>query len=872
METNISVKTGAQSTNRASVSRRTGKFVQRSEGAHNMASHAQLAPQATATHKNTERQSRFFDGIITFSLVALFFGVPLFFTSLTMQGIAFDKQMYFYFWILVATVTWATKSALTGELTMRRTALDLPIVGLIVVTLISVYLSDVRWQSLWGMFGDPSRSFIAMIAGVVAFYLIVTHFTWERFRWFFGALLASGVVVTVWTFLGMLGIGFLPESIAVRSPLSLIGSPRGLSLFLSAMLPLFMAGIFGLWSETAQIKKVTRNVLTGVLGAAILLAVLNIFSLLPYTPVIALVVGAALFLIFVLAQIVRPYGALSFIPMIVLVAVAGFLMFGSPQGGVTSPFINQNMVLPPEVVMDSSLSWEVAKSSLGDAFFFGYGPSMYGQAFALHRPESFNEHPLFSLRFVQGEGVIFDSLSTIGVIGTVMLALVFLTFFGVSMYLITRNQENNKIYSLGFLSAIVMLAIAAMMYRIEGGIILFGVLVAALGWAVLYHESKMSFSTLNLSLKASPKFALTLAFVSIVLIAGVGMSFFFVGKVFVADVLAGKAVQSERVEVGTIQSLERAYNLNSREGRYLTRIGQEQMVLANREALKAEDERNLGDLRTYLANAQIAALSGREQMPVDVLAAETYAQIVENASYYDTALLDATDEAYVRTQELEPVNPLYAMKRGEIALRKAVLIDPEQNADARNDALVVARDYFTQAIEKKRNLAAAHYQRALIKQALEDLDGAIEDMQNAFAASGNANITYAYNLGVLYKQRDGEDDAARAELLFRSILGVNDKEINTHLELATLYEQKNEKAAAIDEYQIALDLLAEEESDAASTARQNIQDIINRLRSSGESVQVAGPEVPNVTTDAPEEVPVAEEVPAPAEGETPAEQ
>ena len=44
---------------------------------------------------------KIFDFLITFSLGALFFGLPLFFSGATFQGLSFDKQMYFYFWIIL---------------------------------------------------------------------------------------------------------------------------------------------------------------------------------------------------------------------------------------------------------------------------------------------------------------------------------------------------------------------------------------------------------------------------------------------------------------------------------------------------------------------------------------------------------------------------------------------------------------------------------------------------------------------------------------------------------------------------------------------------------------------------------------------------
>ncbi|NTV40966.1 MAG: hypothetical protein HGA61_01705 [Candidatus Moranbacteria bacterium] len=67
---------------------------------------------------------KFFEFIISFVFFALFFGLPLFFLNETFQGVVFEKQMYFYFWVLVATISWLTKSIIAGELKIRETPLD----------------------------------------------------------------------------------------------------------------------------------------------------------------------------------------------------------------------------------------------------------------------------------------------------------------------------------------------------------------------------------------------------------------------------------------------------------------------------------------------------------------------------------------------------------------------------------------------------------------------------------------------------------------------------------------------------------------------------------------------------------------------------
>ncbi len=781
-----------------------------------------------------QMQTRILDGVITFALSAIFFSVPLFFTTRTMQGVVFEKHILFYVLVLLAVVAWALKGALSGTLMVRRTPLDYPIIAFLAAVIVSTFLAGDRWHAVWGMFGDPSRGVIALIAMIAAFYLIVAHFTPRRAMAFFIAFCVSGGIVALWTFFGLVGIGFLPDRIARVAPLSLIGSLTGLALFLAMMVPLWMTALFGLWRNDHVCYRALRIIGTIAVLVGLAITLVDLHMLLSYVPRVPLAVGTVFFLVFVLARLVRPRGATAFVPMIVMIVIIGFLM----SSQLRSPLLSDTIVLPPTVSLTPSAAWEITRAALKEHFFFGFGPAQYATAFSAVRPDALNTEALFSVRFTQGENVLFDALATVGVVGTILLVFVFVTFVSVTFYLLVRDQERNKMYALGLFSAVLIFALTLATQRVEGTMLLIGVLVAALAWVMIYHESGVAQREVALSLKASPKYALSLAFVSIVLIAGVGMSFFATGKIFAADVLAGRAVRAATVTEETIGLLQRAVLLHPREGAYLTRMAQEFVVLANREALKNDDERDLVKLRAYLDNAMVSARVARdEKLPTSVVAAEVYAQIAENRSFYDATVLDEAMAAWEEVGKREPSNAVRFLRQGEIALRKALLIDPKEKADERKDALATARDFFTRAIEKKANFAAAYYQRALIQQALGDIDAAVEDMTKAFVATGNRNVTYAYTLATMLRERDKEDDAARAEVLLRSIIGVNDKEVNAYLALALLYEKKNEAAAAIAAYGKVLEILPDGDGEnAAANARQQIQAKIDALRQSGTTV------------------------------------
>ncbi len=787
----------------------------------------------------------FLDTVVTFSFAAIAFGLPLFFTSLTMQGIIFDKTIYFYFWILIAAVAWAVKGAITGELVIKRTPLDWPIVGLLAAVTISAFLAEDRWHAFWGFFGDPSRGLMMLIALLVMYYILMSHFTLERFKWIFVGLLLGGAVVTVWTFLALLNVPFLPESLARYAPLSLLGSLNSLTLFLSMMLPLFMTGAFAAVFAAGKTERRKGFVLRAAAGGLVLLTLLtlvDLYLLFGYVSWLALTAGAVFFLIYILAHMVRAPRSLVWLPMLAVVIISGFMMIGQTRCTAQSTAVFCK--LPPVISQTTELSWQIARDGWRENMFFGAGPASYGSVFAKHHDALVAPGQLFTVLFYQGKGVLFEALPTIGAVGVFAAIILVLTYIGVVLFLLSRNGRNgNKIYSLGFAAATTVAIAAALFLPLEGSIVMMASFVAALTLALVFAESETPLRQLRLSLTTSPKFALTMAFISLVLIVGVGMAAIFVGKVLAADIYAGQAVSSGKVDENSIEKLSQAISLYPQEGRYYARLGQEYMILANREAFKKEEERDVAKLRNYLVNARQSVNIAASKMPNDVYVAQLAARIAENWSYYDPTLLGEVRKLYARVNELEPNNVLAVVKRGELAIRQAALIDPEKEKDKWGETLSEAQEFFTQAIEMTgrdddenfSGYAPAYYQRALVREALGDIDGAIEDTRKAFLLSGRTNIAYIFNLGRLYQQRGNEDDMAAAEQIFKEILGVKNKQvaddINVRSRLAVLYAQSNRRDDAIAEYEEIIKLLPED----ADELRKQVRKLIDELRTGGVS-------------------------------------
>lgn len=804
-----------------------GNVVPRAQSVGDTPSSERSVSQSPEAGARSVKTGKIFDAVITVSLVALFFGLPLFFTGLTFQGIAFEKQMYFYVWLLVGIVAWVSKGVTTGEMRIRRTPIDIPIILFWLFYVIASFFSVDRWHSFWGFFGDPSRGAIAITAFVLSYYFILSHFTLKRFSLVFGAFLTSSFILVVWTFLALMNIQFLPEVIGKYAPISLIGSVSTLAIYLGLLIPLFLTGVFALWKDVAVTsdtnrKKKVRLVLTGLLFVGLALALFLLLALYAYVSWIVVLGGLSFFMVYILAQIIRPTEQWTWAPMLVFAMVLAFLMIGKTD------LVRVN--LPVEVAPNVSLSWQIAKESLKENFFAGAGPANYGYAFSMFRPMEYNLNTLYTLRFYQGTGLFFESLSSIGAAGTVLLLVLWLSFLSVGLYLLTRDKDRNKIYSLGFWTAVVMFFLAAFTSPLNGTLLILGVLLGTLALGVLLWESGSEERFLHLSFKAAPKFALALAFIFMVVSAGVAFVFVFMGKVFIADVSVGKAARMAAVAPSRESAglLTQAVTRYPQEGRYLTRLGQEYMSLANVEANKPENERDINTVALFVRQAVSAGEQGRALMPNDVMAAESLALIYENGAVYASDALPKAEEFYKRASELEPQNPLFYLKLGQI---KRNMGDAMAEGAERTALYNEAAELYQKSIDKKKDLAAAYYNLAIIQARLKDLDTAVSSASTALGID-KTNLNYQYNLGALYQLRDKDDDLKNAEAIFKDILTTNEKLIDVRISLGLLYEKQNKRDEAVAEYRKVLTFLPEgDPAENIKQTREQVQKLIDNVLS-----------------------------------------
>lgn len=789
--------------------------------------------------------------VATASLFMLFFGFPLFFLSLSLQGLAFEKQIYFYFWLLVGVIAWVSRGVAAGELSIRRTPLDIPVLALWAAVGVSAIFSVDKWHSLWGFFGDPSRGFLSVTALVIAYFFIMSHVTLERFRLLLFAILLSGTLAGLWTFLVILGIPFLPQAFLAYAPLSLFGSMRSLLLFFGMLLPLFTIGAVALSRAEFSNGLVKRFAFAG-LGIGFFLTLYSILAVYGFVPWLPILIGVSFLLIYVLAQVVHLGDRWNWLPMILFVLVLVFVMINQPPTFLRS----SKVVIPPEVALDTKASWSIATEALKERLLVGSGPATFGFDFSRYKSLDLNRGSVSALRFFQGGSPFLEFLTTLGIIGAFAFVILTLVFLGVGFTGLSRERERNKIYSLGLWAASAMFIAALFLMPMNGPILLYGSLLSILAIVVLREESGADDTVIRLSFKASPKFALALAFLFMVACSGIAFLFAFIGKTFIADIYAGRAMAATEVNDDSIARMRRAIAFMPYEGRYYAAFGQMYMTVVNREAAKPENERNLDVIKQVVEQwAAPLVNTAMNRMPNDVVVHEAAGQVYENISLLagsDPAVLSETTKIYKRALELEPKNPYFYIKLGLI---DRVLAGRDDQKENRATLLAEGEKYFKSALDQKADFTTAYLNLGLTEEMLGNTDSAVDYLNKGMDVGGDPDV--AFYLARILQIRNKSGDLDRAERLSQDLLRQNPKNVNVLLNLGFVYERKKDKNKAIDTYKKVLDVLS---GDQLSEARDRVNDLIKNVESG--KGNIASPE--EVTS----EKPVPTEIPANTESVT----
>ncbi|MFH1822998.1 MAG: hypothetical protein ABH830_04850 [Patescibacteria group bacterium] len=718
----------------------------------------QTISKTLGREKNTTTKA--LDYAIIGAISLIFFICPLFFTGFVAQGLGFEKMIIFYFLVLIGIVAWITKGVTVGELKIKRTPLDIPILGLIAVFSVSTFFSINVKDSLIGSYGNATKSLVAIIIFALFYYLVVNNINIKRIKIIVWSLVLSATLIIIYSLLQLFGFFVNPLDFTQTRNFNPIGSLSGLTMFIIAVLPLFLVLIAQIKEIHPKLNSISIKLtkiglsLVALAGITVLL-LLNGFTFWP-----AAVLGVVIVLMFFLSKIIFVSGNNIVIPFVAFFLLIILLVLGN--------FNITDLGLPAEVSLSRGASWDIAQNALKENPILGSGLATFYYDFSKFKGIEFNASPLWNVRFDNASGILFELMATVGAVGTLAFIIILLIALSIS-FLTLIKIDNREIHSilLGLFASTITIIVFALLFSLNNSLLLIAILISALTLSsavILYPER---FKSLKLSFRSSPKYALALAAIFLTVSAGVVVLFTMGLKMYLADIYARQSIISE-TSSEKIEKLNKAITLFPYQDNYYLVLANNYMAIANEEATGNQDQ---AIIENNLSQAIEVGKRAIEIAPNKAANNESLALVYENASFYTRGALEWAEDLYNKLAILEPDNPVPHLR---IALINMARANAEQDETEQRFYISEAVKKYDEAINKKEDLSSAYYGKAIAEEKLTNNDEAIEQLKKAVILARD-NVDYRFELGRLYFNRG----ASQPNIAQNATQEITEEEINT---------------------------------------------------------------------------------------------
>ncbi len=138
--------------------------------------------------------------IIEWGFYALFFLVPLIFTSATSELFEYNKMMLTYGLTIIIALAWVTKMVLTKKIIYRRTFLEIPLLLYLASHILSTLFSIDIHTSIWGYYSRFHEGLLATASYLLLYFAAVSNLQKRQAINILKISFASGVIVSLWGF------------------------------------------------------------------------------------------------------------------------------------------------------------------------------------------------------------------------------------------------------------------------------------------------------------------------------------------------------------------------------------------------------------------------------------------------------------------------------------------------------------------------------------------------------------------------------------------------------------------------------------------------------------------------------------------------
>lgn len=731
-----------------------------------------------------------YDRVIRACLLLTIGLVPIFFLPLTTDPLETNKIALLAVLMCVAGGAWLLRSIL-ARAPMKKVPIAVPILAFLVCAGVATIFSWFRYRSLVGESGGYAQSLISTVLFLAFFFFLTQTFTKRDLPNVLGAFLLSGTIIALLNFFQVFGWYVFPWSFTqVVSFSALANSPLTLCFFL-ALLGLFAFMKFLRLQSMEQKTHGDRMKRTLLVP----LMILCLFLLSVYDNPIGwytVIVGLVLLLIVVNAAMKTAPPVYFILPALVLgVALLGLFVNTQPLFQANIP---SDVQLP--VRYGSQITWEAVK----DRPLFGFGQGTYAAVFSAYRPIEYNDTAFSSVRFVKSSNEWFQSVASIGVLGTLAFAVV-LFFALLRQWRSFRTVQPGDAwwwYHAGVFIGSVLLV--ALLFFTVWNVVLAIMLWLFLGAGVVLEDLRpQAVRPGQGGSPGSPVLSLIFALFVIVVVVFA----YYGGRWYAADVQSGKAneILAAQESLDDIRShIARAISLNPYEQRYAFDLAQNLLVQAQL-AAQAENP-DVNQIRTFLTAAFASAASGREKYPAFSGTHEAFATTGAGIDALTQTLSPETETAFLTALEKEPTNPGLAMSLGQYYLTYGQTLQGDEKKEERDGMYAKALAQYVSAQKLQTNPVNATLNAALVLRLQEKGTEAIAMVED-LAAKNPSNIDVLFNLAEQYRL---DEKGADAKSTYQSIVNLFPGHSDAHFRLGEIAEKAGDTATARAEYEAVLQL------------------------------------------------------------------
>lgn len=732
-------------------------------------------------------------GVTKYALYLIIFLVPLFFLPYTIEGFELNKYFLFYILTLLALICWLARSVFRKTVEIRRTALDVPLLILWGVFFITALFSQERYLSFFGDFSFLGLSFIGLTVMLIFYFLIVQTFSGiKQVLTALNLFLLAGSLSALYFILRVAGLLSWVKKIPLPDFNLTNSANTQFGLFLAIIMTLSLALL------TARKRNLKLDIffflVFGLSGAAL---VMIGFKLIWIVAAIALFLA----LVFLMTYLEKTRNIWLSVAFGVLVMALLFALLGVPRF-LSSP-------LPVEVSLSSGVSWDLAVSTLTDSarnFLFGSGPGTFIFDFSKYRPADFNNNFAWNIRFRSPWSGALEWLMTTGLFGSLALLLTVLMVLGLAVATFLRHilelrrkkkvaaEEEAPVESFTNSPLIFWGLIAGWLISL---IIFFISVFGLVHWLVFWlflglmiaagaHLAKTEMPPLFISLKTSPQYALVTSFGFILIFTAIIVAGVYLGRFFTAEVVYARALAKPLDE--RLVSLAQAVNLNPNRVLFHLTLADSFIAKAAEVANRVNDVNQVSNL---VASAVQATRLAADKAPNNVATWEFLSNMYATARPFAPEANNWVITSLEKAVALEPTNPTFY-----VTLGNAKLLEKRYSE---------AKDDFEKAISLKPDLLMAYVRLAILKEAQNDLSGAVAALERGLGY-GRQDAGYVFQLGRYYFNRAQKGDYGLAELAYRRAIALNPNYSDALFGLALLYERTNNKGPALELYRRVLQL------------------------------------------------------------------